>query len=272
MCGAVSEWGDGDGAREAMRSERSVRKPRSLALWSAMPAPPQRHTSAATDRGDRSRRPTAATDRGDRPRLAPLLRRTPNANAEALLLDQQPRPTTPTSLNDAQVRQDGDVLCFDASLTLRWEARDMCCFYMPVQWVMACLQWAAGETMCHFPRGRSLAALLEFTLIASEARSNKHAPRSPPSSLLSLARARLPPSPRDRIIDRGASAPCDTTARHAFGLDRACFCGVTSGRSTARPTVLTTAPSSSSSRFARARSRQARFAAIESNMTPHDTP
>ena len=23
------------------------------------------------------------------------------------------------------------------------------CSYMPVQWVMPCLQWAAGETMCH---------------------------------------------------------------------------------------------------------------------------
>ena len=30
------------------------------------------------------------------------------------------------------------------------KARDMyCCFYMPAQWVMACLQWAAGERTCH---------------------------------------------------------------------------------------------------------------------------
>ena len=27
----------------------------------------------------------------------------------------------------------------------------MCCFYMPAQWVMSCLQWAAGEQMCHLP-------------------------------------------------------------------------------------------------------------------------
>ena len=27
----------------------------------------------------------------------------------------------------------------------------MCCFYMPDYWVMSCLQWAAGETMCHLP-------------------------------------------------------------------------------------------------------------------------
>jgi hypothetical protein len=23
---------------------------------------------------------------------------------------------------------------------------------MPAQWVMACLQWAAGDSMCHLPR------------------------------------------------------------------------------------------------------------------------
>ena len=34
------------------------------------------------------------------------------------------------------------------------EARDMYCFYMPAQWVMPWLQWAAGEKMCHFPPGR----------------------------------------------------------------------------------------------------------------------
>ena len=25
----------------------------------------------------------------------------------------------------------------------------MCCFYLPTQWVTPCLQWAAGEEMCH---------------------------------------------------------------------------------------------------------------------------
>ena len=34
------------------------------------------------------------------------------------------------------------------------EARDMYCFYMPAQWVMPWLQWAAGKKMCHFPPGR----------------------------------------------------------------------------------------------------------------------
>ena len=29
----------------------------------------------------------------------------------------------------------------------------MCCFYMPVQWVTPCLQWAAGEKMCRLPPG-----------------------------------------------------------------------------------------------------------------------
>ena len=30
----------------------------------------------------------------------------------------------------------------------------MCCFYMPAQWMMARLQWAAGEKMCHLPSGQ----------------------------------------------------------------------------------------------------------------------
>jgi hypothetical protein len=29
----------------------------------------------------------------------------------------------------------------------------MRCFYAPVQWVMSCVQWAAGDNMCHLPPG-----------------------------------------------------------------------------------------------------------------------
>ena len=38
-----------------------------------------------------------------------------------------------------------------SGLALR-TARDMCCFYMRARWVMACLQWIAGEKMYHSTR------------------------------------------------------------------------------------------------------------------------
>ena len=34
------------------------------------------------------------------------------------------------------------------------KASDMCCFHMPAHWVASCLQWAAGEQMCHLPPGQ----------------------------------------------------------------------------------------------------------------------
>ena len=32
----------------------------------------------------------------------------------------------------------------------------MCCFYTPARWVASCLQWAAGEKVCHLPRRPTL--------------------------------------------------------------------------------------------------------------------
>ena len=48
---------------------------------------------------------------------------------------------------------DGDV-DHAAAIARQKKASDMCCFYMPAQWMMARLQWAAGEKMCHLPSGR----------------------------------------------------------------------------------------------------------------------
>ena len=42
------------------------------------------------------------------------------------------------------------------------EAGDTCCFYMPVQWVMPCLHWAAGEKMCHLPLEAALYTAATF--------------------------------------------------------------------------------------------------------------
>ena len=48
------------------------------------------------------------------------------------------------------------------------KARDMyCCFYMPAQWVMACLQWAVGERMCHL-LPRKAEAMLKRMLAEAE--------------------------------------------------------------------------------------------------------
>ena len=83
-----------------------------------------------------------------------------------------------------------DGLDFDKYM----EASDMCCSYMPAQWVVvSCLQWAAGEKMCHLP-SRTARSRASWTTCGSASPSSR-ARRS------SRSRPRPRPTPR-----RSASA------------------------------------------------------------------
>ena len=83
----------------------------------------------------------------------------------------------------------------DACGALAWllallvaQAIHACCFYMPAQWEMAYLQWAAGETMCHLPRRPALRRARRHRRVARPRVSESSVGRS--SSLLRSPNAR----------------------------------------------------------------------------------
>ena len=90
----------------------------------------------------------------------------------------------------------------------------MYCFYMPVQWVMTCLQWAAGEKICLQCATSPAGCAICHADAAEQLEASRNGPRGLLLVRLPCRRAFIPP---DRLLYRHVAASSSPLAFTSSG-------------------------------------------------------